>query len=344
MIGYYVHHHGRGHLEMARCVAARLTGNVTGLSSLGRPAGWPGEWLTLPRDDAAEAAIEPAAHGQLHWAPLGDQGLRDRMAAIAGWIQRAAPSVFVVDVSVEVTALARLMGVPVVSVVLPGRRGDPAHRLGHALAEALIAPWPAALPGVLLDGAGLEADKIRHVGAFSRFDGRTPAPGPAAAAARFQWPCCPAAADPRSPGATFAGPRPPPPAGHGPFSAGRAGQWAEDPWPALCRADVVITHGGLNAIAEVAAARKPAVVVPQDRPHGEQRATAHALARAGLAVTADPWPQDATWPSLLRAARELGGARWAAWSTGTGAQDAAQIIESIGAHQPGGDSRCAAQS
>src|SRR5947208_34050 len=82
---------------------------------------------------------------------------------------RAAPSVLVVGVSVEVTALARLMGVPVVSVVLPGRRGDPAHRLGHALAEALIAPWPASLPGVLLDGAGPAADKIRHVGAFSRF-------------------------------------------------------------------------------------------------------------------------------------------------------------------------------
>src|SRR5947207_2777263 len=80
------------------------------------------------------------------------------------------------------------------------------------------------------------------------------------------------------------------------------------PWPALCRADVVITHGGLNAVAEVAAARKPAVVVPQDRPHGEQRATARALAQVGLAVIADPWPQDAAWPSLLRAARELGGA------------------------------------
>ena len=68
MIGYYVHHLGRGHLEMARCVAARLTGDVTGLSSLARPAGWPGEWLTLPRDDAAEAGdradrTRPAALG-----------------------------------------------------------------------------------------------------------------------------------------------------------------------------------------------------------------------------------------------------------------------------------------
>ena len=74
MIGYYVHHLGRGHLEMARCIAARLTGDVTGLSSLGRPADWPGDWLMLPRDDTGEPAIEPTAHGQLHWAPLGTRG------------------------------------------------------------------------------------------------------------------------------------------------------------------------------------------------------------------------------------------------------------------------------
>jgi len=255
-----------------------------------------------------------------------------------------APSVLVVDVSVEVTALARLMGVPVVSVVLPGRRGDPAHRLGHALAEALIAPWPASLPGVLLDCAGPEADKIRHVGAFSRFDGRPPAPSPARRGGALSVVVLSGGGGSEVTGRHLRRAAAATPGWAWTILGGTAGQWAEDPWPALCRADVVITHGGLNAVAEVAAARKPAVVVPQDRPHGEQQATAHALARAGLAVIADPWPQDAAWPSLLRAARELGGARWAAWSTGTGAQDAAQIIEYIGAHQPGEDSRCAARS
>jgi len=321
-----------------------LSRDVTGLSSLARPAGWPGQWLRLPRDDAGEAVIEPTAHGQLHWAPLGDHGLRDRMAAIAEWIQCAAPSVIVVDVSVEVAALARLMGVPVVSMVLPGRRDDPAHRLGHAVAEALIAPWPASLPGILLDGVGPEADKIRHVGAFSRFDGRAPEPGPASRGGALSVVVLYGGGGSEVTGRHLRRAAAATPGWAWTILGGTAGQWAEDPWPALCRADVVITHGGLNAVAEVAAARKPAVVVPQDRPYGEQRATARALARSGLAVIADPWPQDAAWPSLLRAARELGGARWATWSTGTGAQDAAQIIESIGAHQPGGDSRCAARS
>ena len=51
MIGYYAHHLGQGHVETARCIAARLTNEVTVLSSLPRPPGWPGGWLTLPRDD-----------------------------------------------------------------------------------------------------------------------------------------------------------------------------------------------------------------------------------------------------------------------------------------------------
>lgn len=341
MIGYYIHHLGHGHMAMARCIAARLTDRVTGLSSLPCPQDWPGDWLALPRDDTGAPAIEPTARGQLHWAPLGHPGLRDRMAAIAGWIQRAEPSVIAVDVSVEVAALARLMGVPVVSVVLPGQRDDPAHRLGHTLAETLIGPWPAFLSADLL-GEDPVAARIQAVGAFSRFDGRAPELGAvrrgrsalvlqggggsavtarqlreaAAATPDWEW--------------TVLG--------------GTAGSWLTDPWPLLCRADVVITHGGMNAIAEVAAARKPAVVVPQARPHGEQQATGRALARADLAVVTASWPQAASWPALLRTALELDGERWAAWSPGTGANDAADIIEAAGDRPRGRSAPCAVRS
>jgi UDP-N-acetylglucosamine:LPS N-acetylglucosamine transferase len=44
----------------------------------------------------------------------------------------------------------------------------------------------------------------------------------------------------------------------------------------------VITHADLSTIAEVTAACKPVVIVPQARPHGEDVATARALADAGL--------------------------------------------------------------
>ncbi len=327
MIGYYVHHVGHGHLAMARCIAPRLHDRVTGLSSLARPEDWPGDWLRLPRDDSGAPAVEPTAGGQLHWAPLGNTGLRDRMAAIARWVQQAGPSVMVVDVSVEVAAMTRLMGVPVVSLVLPGQRDDPAHHLGFSLAEALIAPWPGFLAADLLN-AGPVGDRIRAVGAFSRFDGRLPergarhtvpsvlvlqgSGGSEVTASRIREA---AAATPDWEWTAVGGP---------------AGPWVADPWPLLCQADVVVTHGGLNAVAEVAAARKPAVIVPQARPHDEQQATGRALARAGLAVVTATWPQAARWPGVLREAVESGGQRWAAWSPGTGADCAARAIESVG--------------
>lgn len=59
MIGYYAHHLGQGHVETARCIAARLTDEVTVLSSLPRPPGWPSGWVTLPRDDGEAGELEP---------------------------------------------------------------------------------------------------------------------------------------------------------------------------------------------------------------------------------------------------------------------------------------------
>ena len=43
------------------------------------------------------------------------------------------------------------------------------------------------------------------------------------------------------------------------------GSWVDAPYDVLLDADVVVTHAGQNALAEVAASRTPAVVVPQGR-------------------------------------------------------------------------------
>ena len=90
MIGYYVHHHGTGHLHRALTVAPHLPDEVTGLSSLPRPDGWVGPWVLLPRDDSAESydGADVTAEGLLHWVPVGDTGLRTRMADISAWIAR----------------------------------------------------------------------------------------------------------------------------------------------------------------------------------------------------------------------------------------------------------------
>lgn len=312
MIGWYVHHVGRGHLQHATAVAAQLGEPVTGLSSLSRPDGWRGGWIQLPRDDDGDIT-DPDAHGVLHWAPLRHRGLRERMAAISAWIVAAGPRVLVVDLSVEVAALGRLLGVPVVTFCLPGTRTDSPHRLAWDLADAIIAPWPQRYPGLCV-GLERHLGKVCFTGGISRFaargrpDTRTDRHGVVLGGLGGA-----VVVAPDVPGWTWT------------VLDGRI--WCPDPWPDLASAGVVITHAGLGAIADVAAARAPAVVVPQPRPFGEQQATAAALGRDGVATVVGPGA--AEWPRLVEGAVERGGAGWAKWSDGTGAARAAATIDTV---------------
>ncbi|MFD3516049.1 glycosyltransferase [Streptomyces sp. NPDC058657] len=334
MIGYYVHHQGRGHLHRAVCVARHLRAPVTGFSSLPRPDDWTGEWVRLPLDvgsghrgpDAVQPA-DPTARGRLHWVPRHHPGLRDRMGAVADWVTRRGPSLFVSDVSVEMTLLVRLMGVPVVAAAMRGDRSDPAHQLGYDVADALLAPWPASLPEPGWPRAW--RDKTVHTGAFSRYDGRPRVRAASTDGTREVVVMLGAGgagvdddgfrrAQARTPGWSWT------------FLGGPGGPWIDDPWPVLCRADVVVTHGGQNAVAECAAARVPTLVVPQDRPHGEQRATAEALRTGGLATVCASWPAPEEWAGLLdRTMRHRSPDRWAGWAPGDGARRAADALDRL---------------
>ena len=112
---------------------------------------------------------------------------------------------------------------------------------------------------------------------------------------------------------------PEPPLRAGTGSSAGPGSPSPDLWSDLAAADVVVTHGGQNAVAEVAAARRPAVVVAQPRPFDEQVATAGAVDRLGAAVGLAAWPHAAAWPGLLEQALDRGGEGWRQWSTGHGA-------------------------
>ncbi len=320
MIGYYAHHVGQGHVHRAAAIAEHLPGPVTILSSLPPPTGWRQDWVQLARDDAAPDPEDPTANGTLHWAPLHDAGLRDRMAAIAAWIRHTEPIVLVSDVSVEVALLARLMGIPVVVIALPGTREDRAHQLGYDIADAILAPWPR-LATDICRGLEAHARKVHHVGGFSRFDGTKRPPRADRATGRTVLALRGAG------GGDHTAMRPPAVPGWRWISCG-PGRWVDDPWPALCAADVVYSSCGLGALSDVAAARRPAVLVPEPRPHDEQCSTAHALARAGLAIVLDHEPSPTEWPRVLDRAAQLDGNRWSIWSSGTAAADAAGVIMS----------------
>lgn len=324
MIGYYVHHHGRGHLHRAIAVAAATDAVVVGISSLPRPPEWTGPWMVLPRDDEGTSPVDARAHGRLHWVPELDRGLTERMAEISSWIADIEPTLMVVDISVEVSLLARLHGIPVVTTVLPGDRRDSAHDLVHAVARRVVAAWPADVVG-MAKGLGAHAERVTCVGGLSRFDGRPVAPAPAfdgqrrvlvltgtGGAAGDAWDLT--AAQQQTPAWSWQ-------------VLGRGTGWLDDPWEALCSADVVVTHAGQNSIAEVAAARRPAIVVPQPRPFGEQETTASVLATDGrFPVTVFPALPTDGWNDLLERTARLDGAAWGAWNDGLGARRVADVI------------------
>lgn len=325
VIGYYVHHQGAGHAHRALSISRACALPVTGLSTAPAPAGWPGGWVSLADDAEPEPLEDKDAHDRLHYVPVGGDGLRSRMSAISGWIDQQRPALMVVDVSVEVATLSRLHGVPVVTAAMAGHRDDPGHRLGYDLSTALIAPWPAAA-GPMWDGRDGDLAKTTFVGAISRFapvevpgpptrqvvvlngnggDGPTPAQVAAAARATPGWDW---------------------------VHLDRAhGSWVDDPWPLLCSAAVVVSHAGQNALAEIAAARRPAVVIPQTRPFAEQHVMAAALTRLGWPpVRVRPsWPAARDWPALLAEAAGLDGRTWSGWNDGLGASRAAGVLAAL---------------
>ena len=249
------------------------------------------------------------------------------MSAIAEWVATARPDVVVVDVSVEVATMVRLLGVPVVVVAMPGDRTDAPHDLGYRAADHIMAAWPRALyePPWLRR----HSEKTTYVGGVSRFEGR----------AR---PAVPSDGRPNvlmlngTGGSTLD------------MSAVRqcadmhpqyrwtslgvaGGPWADDPWPALCAADVVISSAGQSSIADIAAAATPAIVVAARRPFNEQHATARALESANLAVVRYGWPAPEDWPDLVEQALSHDPAEWQRWGVRGAAARAAATIERVAA-------------
>jgi hypothetical protein len=333
MIGYYIHHQGRGHTNRALAIAAELDQPVTGLSSQPRPDGWTGDWVELSRDDDGVDPREVDAYGRLHWVPVHDAGLRDRMAEISKWIAEARPQVIVVDVSVEVAVLARLFGVPVISVVLPGVRADEAHRLGYDISTAIIAAWPQDAEGMISGLSASARSRLHCVGAISRFGSRTAERRPsdagavAGAAAPRRVLLLGGAGGSSLDASTIAHARASTPDWHWTVLGSRGGRWVDDPWPQICSADVVVTHAGQNALADVAAARRPAIVIPEARPHEEQVTTASVLAGSSRWPALVRWDfPEAGWPALLDEAAALDGELWESWNDGMGAANAAAVI------------------
>jgi len=330
-IGYYVHHQGAGHGVHALALASALDVPLVGLGSGPAPPGWSGPWLALDRDDDPPFAGDPTRGGAWHWLPGGHQGLSARMRRLAAWIVAEEPASLVSDVSCEVTCLAALLGVPTGHVLLHGDRRDRPHRLAFDTADLLIAPWPAAHAE---PSHRHWASKTRHLGLLSRFDDR---PVPAGTGDGSVLVLVPGGGHPFQAAAIEAaaadtGRRW---AVAGPLDAGGGGsglvEWlgpVADLWPLLLRSSIVVAAAGAGSVGDIAAARRPAILFPQDRPFGEQASAAAALGASAPVVALAAWPTSG-WAHLADRAAALDGAAWSHLHDGHGSERFAAAVRSL---------------
>ena len=313
-IGMYAHHQGAGHLNRCRAIARHLPGEVTIFSSRD------GADVPLPLDVTRREGVDAQPEGDVtaggvaHWAPFGTPGLHQRMAIIAEWVRNHRPAVFYVDTSVEVALFVRLMGIPVVSVAMPGSRKDMPHDLLYRAASALIACWPEearAEVAALSPELARAADKLYPVGGISVFEGIDEGTvGTATLSIDRQGVAGKKAVVLQGKGGTNCGPE------YWDDVARMCTGWSfeilggdqrvANPIPYLRRADLAISAAGQNSIADIALANVPALVMPQQRPFGEQHATADIVDRLGLATVLRELPAAEEWPRLIeRAAEQL---------------------------------------
>ncbi|GEO98420.1 glycosyltransferase [Methylobacterium haplocladii] len=349
-IGIYVHHQGAGHWQRACLIGGALDRPCTLLGTFAacdrRDA--PGPLIHLPDDRIAgfdghdREADRPTS---LHYAPLGHPGIRERMARIAAWIAEADPVLMIVDVSVEVALLCRLLSVPTLVVRLAGTRTDPPHLDAFRSASRLLAPFPADL-----DTEDMP-DWIRARTIYSGFLGAAPAPAPEDG--RIVVVFGQGGEGGRLAALSEAARAVPDRAWHvlGPVQdvGGAASRpanlhlhgWVADVGAHLAQASLVVGSGGDGVVAAVVGAGKRFVCLPEPRPYDEQASKAEALARLGAAIVQQGWPEGADWPDLVRRGLALDPARIAGLAepdalarTAAGIEAMAREIE--GRPRPGG--------
>ena len=214
-------------------------------------------------------------------------------------------------------------------------RTDAPHVLVHQIADHIVAAWPQELyePGWLR----IHAHKTSYVGGISRFEDREdPQPpqdrGPTVLVLSGAGGCD---FDQATVDATAAQT----PEINWKTLGLRNGPTTPNPWPEICAADVVITHAGQNCVADVASARRPAIVLAQSRPFDEQHVTAETLRRNGLACVTADWPNSRAWPRLIRQAQVADPNNWERWRTKGAAARAAEAIETTARRYSGAGAR-----
>jgi len=341
-VGYYVHHHGRGHLSRAEAIVPHMSAEVTVFTSLDADVAG-ARVVHLPPDTDPACSLHLPVPSALHYSPVCCPGLTERMAIMSQWAASHTAALMVVDVSAEVATFARLCGLPVVAVRQHGRRDDPAHLLAYDCAVGLLAPFHPSLEEPSVGDA--VRSKTMYSGGISQYDGRAarvpPTQGDSRPRARRRVVVLGGAGgegwelDTVNDAAdcadlwdwTVVGP-----------ARGRAGErvhhigWLDDTFEVISSADVVVASAGDATVNEVMSLRRPLVCIPEPRPFEEQVSKARRLQGLGAAISFETWPEAHQWPRILQDAIDLGSSSiHRTLNDGRGAQRAAARLDDLAA-------------
>ncbi len=173
-LGYYVHHHGSGHIMRALSIAKEFSANnVTflgsGLKNYENIIPQQIQCIHLPMDlpsDSEKIDVISESCLNYHYAPIGIAGIRNRNVILTKFFADHPRLLFVVDTSAEIVALARLCSVSVIIMQQHGGRNDLAHQLAYDSAVRIIAPFPETISPAVPDWV---KRKIIYVGGFSKY-------------------------------------------------------------------------------------------------------------------------------------------------------------------------------
>lgn len=309
-IGYYIHHHGDGHRQRAMAIAAYAPEYFTLLGT--KLAGNCGNFDYIDLEDDKIALGDKQQNEYLwatHYTPIGVSAIKKRIQRITQWIAETEPALIVVDVSVEIAMLARLCSTPTIYVRLTGNRLDAAHIEAFSSASALLCPYHRLLEAndtpywivkksqffsnltqfhnkqnnqqkiiTIVLGAGghdLSLNNLIEI-AQQLPDWELEAIGPID---------------------TKISPRLP--------KNLKLNGWVQNPETYIEKASLIIGSSGDGLLANVIAANKPYICLPQKRPFDEQWAKARRLQEIGAAIV--PQGNKINWAKLVTQTLKKGG-------------------------------------
>jgi len=313
LIVYYVHHHGSGHIAQFYSFAPHLLQKfrihviAAAKHVVSQIEAMALEHVTTSLMPSKWSAT--TSEGFVHTFSRAFEGVpyRQEPAIRSRWLAELfineKPALFLSDGSIELSIMARSMGVRTVFVHLHGHfKQDPTQVFAHEVSDALIAPYPVEME----DKTYPYKDKTFYTGYFSKYqlNDRAVATDERVSILLGYDNASREVLSRITENASYSfsviGNKMPVIERENVRAYGRV-----DDIKKYITGEVVITAAGTNSIAELLTLGKKLILLPEDRPYDEQLHTAELLAQHEYAVLARADMTSEQWHDAIEHARKI---------------------------------------